>query len=498
MVQIQSQVAQLRGVVNSMRGGRPENQDDWGFADTPLGFLLVVCDGMGGGPGGKTASYIAKLSLIHTLQTCNSEISRITAMKMAVSNANDALYRKMDEVPNLRGMGTTLVAILVTDQSIIVAHLGDSRVYRISGKYVKFRTVDHSLVSELVQNKALTEEQARVSPHSNVITRGLGNTNNHVADIVEIPYCKGDRFILCTDGIWGIMPREELECRFTSQQDLSSLVSSLSQEVDQIGFSKGGNHDNHTLAVIEMNSDSILKDKMSRMQKIVLGVISVMLLISLVFNIICLVKLGTAPQVKALENTIATLEKDNELLAVYKNMQNADVKEWITKIEILEYEKDLLIESQAVLISKVDSLERRLEELQTTSTKTSVPSSLTKRVTSQNSSISVQDIVRNILRLFHDMEESKGVTVVETVKKKIELRQQIIEQLLILDKRTNGKYSSIISGINRELQHPDPLTDKVMRNPENKVSEEYISTYRAKSKMLQLSEKIKKIQEKLK
>ena len=93
-VSITSRIVPLQGVANSMQGGRPENQDDWGFVDTPLGFLLVVCDGMGGGPGGKTASYIAKNVLIGALMECSPQASRIDAMKMAVSKANDALYQK--------------------------------------------------------------------------------------------------------------------------------------------------------------------------------------------------------------------------------------------------------------------------------------------------------------------------------------------------------------------------------------------------------------------
>ena len=222
--EITSRQISLQGVASSMQGGRTENQDDWGFADTPLGFVLVVCDGMGGGPGGKTASYLAKNEFVAALQACNSQSSPVDAVKMAVSRANDALYRKMDETPSLRGMGSTLVAVLISPKSAIVVHLGDSRCYRISNKRIAFRTGDHSLVGELVRSKALTEEQARTSPQSNVIMRGLGNTSNHVPEIEEIPYRKGDRFFLCTDGVWGIMPHDQLKQRLTSEQALSALA----------------------------------------------------------------------------------------------------------------------------------------------------------------------------------------------------------------------------------------------------------------------------------
>ena len=278
-----------------MQGGRPENQDDFGFLDTPLGFALVVCDGMGGGPGGKTASYIAKYEFLTTLSKCSEQTPPATAMKMAVSRANDALDEKMAQVPELRGMGSTLVGILISKQSAIIAHLGDSRCYQLRGKKVKFRTQDHSLVGELVRSKALTEEQARVSPQSNVITRGLGNTTNHVADIDEVSYQKGDRFVLCTDGVWGIMPHGDLLRRLTDKQDITSKLTSMSAEIDQIGFSDGGHHDNHTLAIIEINTDSILKEKMSKQTKILLAVLSSLLAISVLFNIILLTKNYTRP-----------------------------------------------------------------------------------------------------------------------------------------------------------------------------------------------------------
>ena len=292
MIQIASPTYQLFGFANSMQGGRPENQDDFGFAETPLGFALVVCDGMGGGPGGKTASYIAKNEFLSTLMQCNAQTPPATALRMAVSRANDAMEEKMNLVPELRGMGSTLVAVLISRQSAFIAHLGDSRCYQLRGRRVRYRTDDHSLVGDLVRGKVLTEEQARVSPQSNVITRGLGNTSNHVADVVEVPYRKGDCFVLCTDGVWGSMRHEDLLQRLTSVQDIASKVGNLSAEVDRIGFAAGGHHDNHTLAIIETKTDSILKEKMSKQVKILLATLSCMLLVSIILNILLLVKMS--------------------------------------------------------------------------------------------------------------------------------------------------------------------------------------------------------------
>ena len=484
-----SKLISLQGVGISKQGGRPENQDDWGFADTPLGFLLVVCDGMGGGPGGKTASYIVKSELITAIQGCSLQMPRADALKMAVSRADEALQHMMNEVPELQGMGSTLVALLLNQQSAVIAYLGDSRCYRISHGKIVFRTEDHSLVGELVRNKALTEEQARVSPQSNIIMRGLGNTNNHVPEIVEVPYCKGDRFVLCTDGIWGIMPHEQLVQRLTSQQELSALVSNLSTEVDQIGFSSGGHHDNHTLVVFETNTNSILKDKMNKLLKIILGALTFLLVISIIINIICLGKLGTLPKIAELEQKNQELESN---MALYQDIKDGNTKEWITKVEVLQYEKELLEESQAELIAKVDSLEKVIANSQ--QNKVSESKGAEKPTTTGTTA---KDFAQRSLNLFKEMENAKGRTWQEAAKKKAEYRRKIIEQLLMLDKKTGGKYTSKIAGVNRELQHSDPLTDKVGRNPEDKSNEEYVSTGPARKKIQELSQKIESIKKQL-
>ena len=260
---IKSDIVSLHGAAISMIGGRPENQDDMAYLDTPLGFLIVVCDGMGGGPGGKTASYIVKHEIAKTLCECRPQTSREHALKMAAAHAHHALEDKIKENPVLSGMGSTFVAVLLNSQSAVVAHVGDSRCYRFRGKKCLFRTQDHSLVAELVSKKVMTEEDARLSPQANVITRGLGSTNNHVPEIDEVPYKKGDRFVLCTDGVWGAMQHQELLKAFTQSIDQQRLLSDLSLLVDKIGFSKGGGHDNHTIAIFELEKDSQLKDTIS-------------------------------------------------------------------------------------------------------------------------------------------------------------------------------------------------------------------------------------------
>lgn len=263
MVKITSSLFSLTGFAETRQGGRPENQDDFAFSDTPLGFLVVVCDGMGGGPGGKTASSVAKAEIVRSLMHATPQMSISEALCQAAAAADSALKAYIARDQRLAGMGSTFVAILIRQSSAIIAHAGDSRCYRLHRGRMVFRTHDHSLVGELVRKRSLTEEQARISPQSNLITRGLGSVSNTQPDVDIVPYCQGDRFVLCTDGVWGIMEQSQLLSRFREMKNLSTDVLRMADEIDRIGFGQGGHHDNHTFVVIDMEANSTLKDSLS-------------------------------------------------------------------------------------------------------------------------------------------------------------------------------------------------------------------------------------------
>ena len=490
MLSIQSQRYALRGVAISRQGGRPENQDDLGWVDTPLGFLAVVCDGMGGGPGGKTASYIAKNVFLGEMLDSSPQASRVEALKRAVSRANEALYQKMEEVPSLKGMGSTLVAVLISKESALVVHLGDSRCYEIRGRRVIFRTKDHSLVGQLVENKAITEEQARVSPQSNVIMRGLGNTSNHAPEIEEVAFRKGDRFLLCTDGVWGIMPHEELVQRLTSAQDIQSLVDNLSAEVDQRGFMAGGHHDNHTMAIIELQLDSMLKDKMDKLAKILVGVLGALLMISLLFNFIQSRRGDDNNDMAALQTA---LDEKNRQLAqlesyqkLYNDVKEKGSKELITRVEVLEYEKASLQEYIDSLMDRIDVLEKRVADIAKSQTAKGDKKA-------QNGPASAQETAQRIMNRLSNMKEIKGKDYAKTLGTKALCRNEIVALLGELDQKTGHKYKSVIDGVARELKHPRSEALLVTLNKDKT----YISTMTASKKIDQLAEKIKGIKKQL-
>lgn len=253
------------GFAESRIGGRAENQDSYGYKETPLGFLLTVCDGMGGGPGGKTASSIAVEEIITGIDEANDDEEISNIIIKAIRRANMAVIEAANENPSLAGMGSTATVLLLSEQSAFIAHVGDSRIYQIRGGRKIFRTYDHSMVFELVKQKVITEEQARLSAQSNIITRALGMKPDLEVDIVERPYVKGDRFVLCSDGIHGSMPEKELLKMLGNRKiSLGALVDDISTCVDNLGRTNGGHHDNMTLAIVETKNNSKLKEKMSK------------------------------------------------------------------------------------------------------------------------------------------------------------------------------------------------------------------------------------------
>lgn len=273
------------GFAESRIGGRSENQDSYGSAETPYGFVVTVCDGMGGGPGGKTASSIAVKEIILGIKDGNPDDTAVNIVIKAIRRANLAIIEAGKETPALKGMGSTCTILLISNESAIIAHVGDSRVYQLRGKSKIFRTFDHSMVFDLVKQKVITEEQARLSAQSNVITRALGIKPDIEVDVIELPFDTGDRFLLTTDGIHGAISESELiEMASDKKHALGIVTDEIATTIDGKGRNEGGGHDNLTLAIIETKTNSKLRSKMNKKTKLLLGAVSLICLLSLVFN----------------------------------------------------------------------------------------------------------------------------------------------------------------------------------------------------------------------
>ena len=211
--------------------------------DAPIsgeGFLGVA-DGMGGHNGGETASACAKEKLEELLKDREPDPM---ALANAVRAANRYIYLKAQEEPSLSGMGTTLTLLWAGAENMYIAHVGDSRCYLLRDGALTQVTDDHSLVMEMVRAGMLTREQAAVHSMRNVITRAVGTDAVMEPDILVKKREKGDLWLICSDGLHGMVKDEEMQAILTEHplQEAADLLIQAALD--------GGGKDNVTLALL--------------------------------------------------------------------------------------------------------------------------------------------------------------------------------------------------------------------------------------------------------
>lgn len=224
---------------------RQHNEDSYLVEDAAM--LFLVADGMGGHAAGEIASRIAVDSvsefILHTKEddgtwphAYDENYKRSTNRLMAaVRMANTRVLEAMRKDARLRGMGTTIVACMADDNMMSVAHVGDSRAYLIRDKQLSRITNDHSWVFEQVQAGMLTEAEAEKHPLRNVITRALGGALQVVPDASEIECQPGDVYLLCSDGLTGMVPEEEIQRIVTANDDLEAACQQLIEAANERG-----------------------------------------------------------------------------------------------------------------------------------------------------------------------------------------------------------------------------------------------------------------------
>jgi protein phosphatase len=209
--------------------------------------VFAVADGMGGHRGGEVASQLAVESLESSFVDASSD-----ALVAAAREANDAVFERASDDPELRGMGTTLVAIAPVDNDDLVAwvHVGDSRIYLFRDGELDQLTEDHSLVEQWVREGAISPEEARSHPQRNILTRALGIGSDVGIDAgTVIPYT-GDRFVLCSDGLFNEVDEPRIEATLRRLAD----PQEASQELVRQALENGG-RDNITVIVVDVVDD---------------------------------------------------------------------------------------------------------------------------------------------------------------------------------------------------------------------------------------------------
>ncbi|MDP2315927.1 MAG: Stp1/IreP family PP2C-type Ser/Thr phosphatase [Pseudomonadota bacterium] len=232
---------------------RTNNEDNYLINDELN--LFVVCDGMGGHAGGEFASAIAVNTVEEVLSDLETspeieaareegavEVMR-ERLRYAIRLAGKRIFEKANAEPEYRGMGTTCLVLLVDGSNAFVAHVGDSRGYIVREGRIEQLTEDHSLVNERIRAGLLTPEQARHHKLKNIITRSLGYTEDVEIDIQVRALRRGDRFLLCSDGLSNLVEPAEL-----GEAVRSMTPQEAARHLVQLACARGG--DDNITAVI--------------------------------------------------------------------------------------------------------------------------------------------------------------------------------------------------------------------------------------------------------
>lgn len=220
---------------------RLSNQDSLLIRQGPFS-LYAVADGMGGHRGGNVASAMAVTALNHVNLLDEPQESALLA---AVNQANAAIWEHQLRDLSLSGMGTTLTVLWEGTETLLIAHVGDSRAYHFFDGELTQVTMDHSLVGELLRSGAITAEMARRYPYRNIVTRAVGTDAAVQTDIHRLSKLPGSRWLLCSDGLTEYA---------LPQQLTGALTLPLEQAADELMSIalEGGGRDNITLIILEV------------------------------------------------------------------------------------------------------------------------------------------------------------------------------------------------------------------------------------------------------
>lgn len=230
---------------------RKMNQDYFYASEMPVGNLpnlFLVADGMGGHNAGEYAS-------MHSIDTIvkTAEMSLYTGpeeiLENAIKKANQKLIAKAVEDTSMWGMGTTVVAAVISGNRLYTANVGDSRLYLIRDHMIQI-TRDHSFVEEMVRRGEIDREAARNHPDKNIITRAVGAVEEIEIDFFQTELEPKDQILLCSDGLTNMIEDEEINRIIREQENLSGAAEELIRTANQ-----NGGRDNITVIIIDPFSD---------------------------------------------------------------------------------------------------------------------------------------------------------------------------------------------------------------------------------------------------
>lgn len=249
----------LEIVLRTDTGRVREHNEDAVFANPHLGFV-VLADGMGGYNAGEVASSMATTRLASELESAlaaraphatdgpGGEAFAGQCLRDAVADANAVIFQAAQEEAGYAGMGTTLVAALFFDDRVAVAHVGDSRLYRLRDGTLNLLTHDHSLLQEQIDSGLLSAEEARHSLNRNLVTRALGVDPLVEVDLAEHLVLPDDLYLLCSDGLNDMVPDEEIALAL---QTLSGHLELAATQLVEMANDQGG-RDNVSVILVKV------------------------------------------------------------------------------------------------------------------------------------------------------------------------------------------------------------------------------------------------------
>lgn len=232
--------------------GRVRSQNEDSYLAVPEASAFAVADGLGGHAGGEVASGIAVRVLVERLSG-NGERSRSISgrrrtLAAAIREANVQIRRAADGDASLAGMGTTITALLFPEVGrYLIGHVGDSRAYLLRSGELRRLTRDHTYVQEMVERGRLTDEQARLHPRSSMLTRALGIEQEVDVSLYEGEALPGDRFLLATDGLTGMVSETALRELLAGDGAAETVVARLVDAANEAGGT-----DNITVVVVDV------------------------------------------------------------------------------------------------------------------------------------------------------------------------------------------------------------------------------------------------------
>jgi serine/threonine protein phosphatase PrpC len=230
------------GVRSDIGRLRQRNEDAYLVKDS----LFVVADGMGGHRGGDVASTLA----LETIESGAPAEVTLEDLVQDIKRANQAVMERGEADRELRGMGTTITAVIAEDAKAHVAHVGDSRAYLLRDGSLQQLTEDHTLVQRMVREGRLSEDEAARHPQRSVLTRALGVDEDIPVDELSLDVHTGDRLLLCTDGLTSMVDRDRIKKILVRERDPQVACEKLIDAAN-----RAGGDDNITVIVLDFDQD---------------------------------------------------------------------------------------------------------------------------------------------------------------------------------------------------------------------------------------------------